>query len=165
MHRCKPLAVGTLVAISTLLMAPTAAGATTRDIVQTGSSQLLHPPAIKELFSPVLPCNPDTTVGQEGCAERMVLADDKQLTRDIEVIFQMLRTASARRDFVAAQTSWINYRTKDCASQSDIYQGGTEQPVVYGDCLANDDVSRRLDLKSFYDGLSQGLGSKAPAFS
>ena len=94
-----------------------------------------------------------------------MLADDKQLTQDVKVIFGLLSTSSGRRDFVSAQTSWLAYRTKDCTSQSDVYQGGTGQPVVYGNCLANDDASRRLDLKSFYVLLTQDLGSKAPAFA
>ena len=163
MRRYQPIVVSALVAAGILLTAA-ASQAATRDTAGNTASQGLQPPAIKERFSPVLPCSPNTTIGQEGCAERLVLADDKQLTRDTTAIFHLLHTASARRDFVAAQSSWLTYRTKDCTSQSDAYQGGTEQPVSYANCLANDDVARRLDLKTFYVVLTQGLGSKAPAF-
>ncbi|HTT90847.1 MAG TPA: lysozyme inhibitor LprI family protein [Acidimicrobiales bacterium] len=156
MPRCKPIAVGALAFLSLLLALPTAEA---HAAVATPAL-----PAITERFSPVLPCNPNTTIGQEGCAERRVLAGDKQLTSDAQLVFQRLDTDSARRDFAAAQRSWLAYRSADCKSQSDAYQGGSEQPVAYADCLAADDVSRRLALKAFYGVLTQGLGPKAPAF-
>jgi uncharacterized protein YecT (DUF1311 family) len=161
MRRYKLIVVSALVAAGVLLTAGASQAATR---AENTSSQGLQPPPIKERFSPVLPCSPNTTVGQEGCGERLVLADDKLLTRDTTVIFHLLHTASARRDFVSAQTSWLTYRTKDCTSQSDVYQGGTEQPVYYANCLASNDVARRLDLKTFYVVLTQRLGPKAPAF-
>jgi uncharacterized protein YecT (DUF1311 family) len=163
MLRYRFVTASALAAAGMLVMAPTVQAAPV-NFAASSASPAPQPPAIKELFSPVLPCNPNTTLGQEGCAEHLVLADDKQLTQDVKVIFGLLSTSSGRRDFVSAQTSWLAYRTKDCTSQSDVYQGGTEQPVVYGNCLANDDASRRLDLKSFYVLLTQDLGSKAPAF-
>ena len=98
---------------------------------------------ITEQFKPVLPCNNTTTLGQEGCAEHEVVAADRQLNADIKVVFGLLADDAARQDFVAAQMAWARYRTADCSSQSDVYEGGTEQPVLYGLCLASDDVSRR----------------------
>jgi uncharacterized protein YecT (DUF1311 family) len=160
----KPLVAMVLVAAGLLLVAPTVQASSTRGEEAGSSSQGPQPPPIKELFSPVLPCSPNTTVGQEGCAERTVLADDKLLMRDVDEIFRLLTTTTARRDFVSAQSSWLNYRTKDCTSQSDAYLGGSEQPVLYGHCLAADDLSRRLDLKAFFGLITQGLGKDAPTF-
>jgi uncharacterized protein YecT (DUF1311 family) len=160
----KPLAATVLVAASVCLMAPAVEAAATPGEGASNSAQGPQPPPIKELFSPVLPCNPNTTVGQEGCAERTVLADDRLLMRDVDETFHLLTTTTARRDFVSAQSSWLAYRTNDCRSQSDAYLGGSEQPVLYGDCLADDDLSRRLDLKAFFGLLTQGLGKDAPAF-
>ncbi len=117
------------------------------------------PPAITEQFKPVLPCNNNTTLGQEGCAEHEVVAADRQLNADIKVVFGLLADDTARQDFVAAQMAWTRYRSADCSSQSDVYEGGTEQPVLYGLCLASDDVSRRQDMKEFFVLLTQGQSS------
>jgi len=81
----------------------------------------------------------------------------------VEVIFGLLKGGSSRRDFVAAQTSWLAYRDADCQSQSDLHSGGSEQPVVYVLCLAADDALRRQDLKGFFKGLAEGL-QNAPVF-
>ncbi|HXW78807.1 MAG TPA: lysozyme inhibitor LprI family protein, partial [Acidimicrobiales bacterium] len=106
-------------------------------------------------FRPVLPCNEGTTLGQEGCAEHEVVALDRQLDADVRIVFGLLADDAARRDFIAAQMAWTRYRSADCNSQSDVYQGGTEQPVVYGLCLATDDASRRQDIKGFFAQLTQ----------
>jgi uncharacterized protein YecT (DUF1311 family) len=117
---------------------------------------------ITEAFKPVLPCNQNTTIGQEGCGEHQVLVADKQLNADVKVIFGLLGKDAARA-FVTAQTTWTTYRTEDCTSQADIYQGGTELPVAYVYCLASDDSFRRQDLKGFFSGLTQGMAN-APRF-
>jgi uncharacterized protein YecT (DUF1311 family) len=117
---------------------------------------------ITEPFKRALACNPNTTVGMEGCGEQKLAAADHQLNADVKVIYSLVSGAS-RRDFVAAQLRWQTYRTADCKSQSDVYSGGTEAPVVYVLCLAADDKLRRQDLKGFFAGLTQGKG-KAPAF-
>ncbi len=44
----------------------------------------------------------------------------------------------------------------DCTSQSDEYEGGTQQPLEYMLCLAVDDQSRITDLRGFYEDLVQG---------
>jgi uncharacterized protein YecT (DUF1311 family) len=123
----------------------------------------LRPPVITEAFKPVLACDENTTIGQEGCGERQVIAVDTRLDGDVRVIFTLLRDNVAVRSFVTAETAWLTYRNEDCASQSDVYEGGTEQPVAYVYCLAADDASRRQDLKGFFQALAQGL-AKVPKF-
>jgi uncharacterized protein YecT (DUF1311 family) len=134
----------------------TAAGATARHPRARGAA--VSAPVITEPFKPVLACNPNTTVGMEGCGERRVLAADRQLNADVKVVFDLVKGGASRRDFVSAQTRWLSYRNADCKSQSDVYSGGTEQPVVYILCLAADDTLRRQDLRGFFKALTQGLG-------
>jgi uncharacterized protein YecT (DUF1311 family) len=98
----------------------------------------------------------------EGCGEHKVLSADKLLNADVKVIFN-LTSATGRQDFVVAQTKWLPYRNADCQSQSDVYSGGSEQPVAYIYCLAADDSVRRQDLKGFFRDLTQGL-AKVPKF-
>jgi uncharacterized protein YecT (DUF1311 family) len=131
-----------------------AAGAPTDHAVGGGTGTA--PPVITENFEPVLPCNPNTTVGMEGCGEHRVIAADTVLNADVKVIFTLLKGGDARRDFVSAQATWLAYRNADCKSRSDVYSGGSEQPVLYVDCLAGDDAARRKGLKGFFALLTQG---------
>jgi uncharacterized protein YecT (DUF1311 family) len=118
------------------------------------------PPVVTETFgSSPMSCDPNTTVGMEGCGERKVLADDKQLNADIRVIWARL-DPSGQRDFAKAQAAWLTYLRADCSSQSDVYAGGTEQPVVYVYCLAGDDVYRHRDLAGFFAELTQDQSPK-----
>ncbi|MGC2167929.1 MAG: lysozyme inhibitor LprI family protein, partial [Acidimicrobiales bacterium] len=99
----------------------------------------------------------NTTTGQEGCGEHKVLTADRQLNSDAKVIYDLLKSESARLNFIAAQATWLVYRNADCKSQSDAYQGGTEQSVADVYCLVADDSARRQNLKGFYTVLTQGL--------
>ena len=151
-------AVVAILAAGTLMTVPTAADALGRHANDTHAASALSAPVITEDFKPVLPCNQDTTVGQEGCGEHEVLAADKQLNADVKIILDLLGKG-ANRAYVTAQTTWITYRTEDCISQADIYQGGTELPVAYVYCLTSDDSSRRQDLKAFFSGLTEGMAN------
>jgi uncharacterized protein YecT (DUF1311 family) len=143
-------------AVAALIAVPTAASALSRHPDDAHPASALSAPVVTEDFKPVLPCNQNTTVGQEGCGEHAVIVADRELNADVKVIFDLLGKA-AERAFVTAQTTWSTYRTEDCTSQADIYRGGTELPVAYVYCLASDDISRRADLKAFYASLTQGL--------
>ena len=160
MRKFQPIALSALVVVGLLLASSPAQATTARHADGHRFVPQLQPPVITENFRPVLSCSPDTTVGREGCGEHLVLTDDKRLMADMKVIFEVLDTASARRDFLSAQQTWLTYRNQDCTSQSDAYQGGTEQPVLYAYCRASDDISRRADLSNFYDVLTQGRTSK-----
>jgi uncharacterized protein YecT (DUF1311 family) len=155
-------AVGALVAVP-LMAVPLVSGAP-RDASATTPAAGAAAPVITEPFRPVLPCNPNTTVGSEGCGEHHVLVADSQLNADVKLIFRLISSSVSRRDFTSAEADWLTYRDQDCKSQSDAYLGGTEQPVLYVDCLASDDASRRQDLQGFFKLLTQGLGSQAPKF-
>ncbi len=143
---------------------PTPAGAGDHAGRATPSVPAIKPPVITEDFKPVLSCDPKTTVGMEGCGEHKVLAADKQLNTDSKVIFGLLYDNTSRRDFITAQTKWAAYRSADCQSQSDVYEGGTEQPVAFVYCLATDDSLRHQDLKGFFDGLVQGRAGRGTPF-
>lgn len=123
----------------------------------------LKPPLVTEDFGKPPKCNPNTTIGQAGCGERKVLADDKVMNADITVVFKLLSSRRAQQDFMTAQDDWVRYRKADCVSQSDVYLGGTEQGVIYVYCLAAQDQARRADLKTLYKDFSQGL-SHPPKF-
>jgi uncharacterized protein YecT (DUF1311 family) len=150
---------GTAAILAAAGMAIAATGTST-----SAATSRLKPPLVTETFGSPLPCDPNTTIGQEGCGERKVLAADKQLNADITVVFSLLGTGQAQRDFVTAERDWATFRRADCTGQSDVYLGGSEQPVVFVSCLASEDSLRRQDLKAFYQLFSQGL-AHPPKFS
>jgi uncharacterized protein YecT (DUF1311 family) len=132
-------------------------------VLATATAPKLQPPLVTEKFSHPGPCNQGSTIGQGYCGERAVLAADKQLNADIKVVFGLLYSQTAKKDFITAEADWATYRQADCTSQSDVYLGGTEQGVVYVYCLATQDGARRGDLKAVYKLFSQGI-PKPPRF-
>jgi hypothetical protein len=84
------LAVGVLVAV------PTAADTLSQHTNHTHAASPLGPPVITEDFKPIIPCNRNTTAGQEGCGEHEVLAADKYLNADVKIILGLLDKATYR---------------------------------------------------------------------
>ncbi|HEY1830613.1 MAG TPA: lysozyme inhibitor LprI family protein [Acidimicrobiales bacterium] len=110
-----------------------------------------------------LACNDNTTIGQEGCQERQNLTLISVLNADQRVIFGLLHDNAARRRLNTAQVAWLSYAKADCVSQSDVYEGGSEAPVIAGVCLVSQDTARIADLKTFYSMLIQAT-ARPPAF-
>jgi uncharacterized protein YecT (DUF1311 family) len=122
----------------------------------------LKPPVIHEVFT-LLPCDPNTTVGTEGCEEHQVVKFDGVVDRAEAVIFSLLHDASARKRLITAQEDWVRFRLAECRSESDAYEGGSEAPVVAGQCMETIASSRLADLKAFYTSLTSGR-TNPPAF-
>jgi uncharacterized protein YecT (DUF1311 family) len=112
----------------------------------------LSPPVIHETFTP-LPCkgkpNSRTTIQQLGCAEQQILKSDKQIDALSASIFSRLHDDAARRRFTAGAKAWLAYRRADCASLSDIFEGGTQAPVLAAQCQSARNSTRIKDLRAF----------------
>ncbi|MHB8378381.1 MAG: lysozyme inhibitor LprI family protein [Acidimicrobiales bacterium] len=121
----------------------------------------LSPPVIKESFTH-LECNQSSTMGLEGCAEVRLLSADRRVNQEVRLLFQVMKTKSQKRKFVAAENVWLTSRTADCQSESTAYQGGTLAPVEYGLCEVGEDQARSAMLHSYFDLLEQG--TSAPPF-
>jgi uncharacterized protein YecT (DUF1311 family) len=149
MRATRVLASAALALLAGLAPSPGAAGA-------TASVPAPRPPVIVEPFNPPFACNQQSNLGVTGCAEREVDTWDARIDAEVKFLFRFLYDNASRRHLVTAQAAWLAYRTADCTSQSDVYEGGTEQPIAYLQCLAADDRSRSTDLKGFYADLTQG---------
>jgi uncharacterized protein YecT (DUF1311 family) len=114
-------AIAALVAASALAPAGAAAGAVSA-AARDGSP---------------LPCDRNTTVGMAGCFERQTLAVDRRIDA-AAVRIRAARSPAAARRFDAAQRAWLAYRTADCTSAADRYEGGSAASVEAASC--------RLDL-------------------
>ena len=110
----------------------------------------LSPPVIHESFT-ALPCpsKPTSTLDLEGCAEQRILRTDRRIDAVARSIFAHLFDDAARRRFVAGQRAWLAYRSADCASMSDQYEGGTLAGLVAASCTADRSVQRLKDLTAF----------------
>jgi uncharacterized protein YecT (DUF1311 family) len=117
----------------------------------------LSPPVIHEIFTP-LPCtgkpNSRTTIQQLGCAEQRILKTDKQIDALSASVFSRLHDDEARRRFIAGAKAWLAYRRADCASRSDIFEGGTQAPVVDAQCQSLRNATRIKDLRTFKSDLT-----------
>lgn len=109
-------------------------------------------PVIRESFTP-LPCTgkPDhrTTLQQEGCAEHQILRSDSRINAIARSIFARLSDRASEERFIAAQRAWLNYRHADCSSVSDVFEGGSQAPVLYAQCEVARNGERIKDLNAF----------------
>lgn len=119
-------------------------------------SAKLSPPVIHEVFT-ALPCagkpNSRTTQQQLGCAEHEILRTDKLIDAASKSIFQRLRDNPARRRFLTGARAWFTYRNADCASFSDVFEGGSQAPVLAAQCEGGRNKTRLADLRRFLSDL------------
>lgn len=125
------------------------------------ASTTLKPPVISEHFT-LLPCNKNTTLGMEGCAEAKLLHADKRLNEQVAIIFGLSHATTQKRDVVNAENVWFTYRGADCLSFAAAFEGGTIAPVVYANCEVQDDVARSTDLHSLFVELTEGDSMNIP---
>jgi uncharacterized protein YecT (DUF1311 family) len=135
------LAIG-LLAVAAAVVLPGAVGAAAKPTA----------PVIEEAFA-VLPCpdpkSPGTTLEMQGCAQREILASDKKIDAVAKAIFGRLRGDAARRRFVKAQRAWLAFRTADCASVADKYQGGSLASVTRLQCVVERNVQHLKEIRAF----------------
>jgi uncharacterized protein YecT (DUF1311 family) len=117
----------------------------------------LSAPVIHEAFTP-LPCkgkpSSRTTIQQLGGAEQQILKTDKQIDALSASVFSRLHDDAARHRFIAGAKAWLAYRRADCASRSDIFEGGTQAPVVAAQCQSLRNLTRIKDLRTFKSDLT-----------
>ncbi|MGO9660072.1 MAG: lysozyme inhibitor LprI family protein [Acidimicrobiales bacterium] len=161
MRTAKPLVSAALTALAGLT-AVSAASTASAAAPAPAPAPAPKPPVITEQFNPPFTCNQQSNLGVQGCAEGQVDRADARINAEVKVLFRTVYDNASRRDLVTAESAWLAYRTADCTSQSDVYEGGTEQPVAFLLCLAEDDQSRSADLKGFYLDLTQGRSHVPP---
>ena len=134
----EPLGRIALVLLAALALA--ACGSSARPVQVTASVPKL--PKIHEAFTP-LPCRKGTTIGQEGCAERQTLRSDAEIRAEERRAVAHL-SGSARRTFVREESAWLVYRGTLCKAEA--FGGGSEGPVAFGKCVADQNRAHLLSL-------------------
>jgi len=104
------------------------------------------PPVIHEAFTP-LPCpkHPVSTVDQEACQEKVILATDRTIDARAKAIFELL-IPSARGSFVAGEQAWLRYRRLSCDADSSKFAGGTLAGVEFAGCVIARNKTHAQDL-------------------
>jgi uncharacterized protein YecT (DUF1311 family) len=145
-HRHRRAPLGALAALAVALLVPLSAAT---------AASALSPPVIHEVFT-LLPCpaHPQSTLDLEGCAEHQIARTDHRIDAVAATIFKQLQDDPARRRFIAAQSAWIAYRTADCRSRSDQYEGGTLAGLVAAQCTGERSSERLKDLQEFAKALA-----------
>lgn len=145
-----------LVAASAVLLAGWAPA-----IAAPAHTAKLSAPVVHESFTP-LPCagapGHRSTVEIEGCVERQILASDQKIDSLNQAIFGKLFDAAARRRFIAGHNAWFAYRRAYCLSASDVFEGGTEAPVLATQCVASVNNQHVKDLLRFLAGFGPHTG-------
>ena len=95
-----------------------------------------------------------TTFQRLECAQQEVLRTDNQINTISATVFSQLPDDAARHRFVVAARAWLSYRNADCNSRSDVFEGGTEAPVKYTQCVVARDKTRLTDMRVFVSELT-----------
>ncbi len=115
----------------------------TKELTPQGSSLQLA--KLHESFT-MLPCTQDTTLGIEGCQQRAILELDAKIDAERQVILGTIKTKTGKKNFVAAEQAWYDFRQANCLAKSDVYYGGSLATVTFGGCIVNLNKAHLADL-------------------
>jgi len=96
-----------------------------------------------------------TTIDMESCIERRILALNARVDKLLRTTWGNSHDPVARRYFARAQRDWVAWVRDECTYNSGSwtdpadphgYVGGSEAPVLFGDCMANMTASRLREL-------------------
>lgn len=91
--------------------------------------------------------NASTQADINACAANQYQAADKKLNQTWQDVLK--RAQPAQRELLKkAQTAWIDLRDADCAFISSATEGGSIQPMIHSQCLADKTEEREAYLAS-----------------
>ncbi|MEO1620536.1 MAG: lysozyme inhibitor LprI family protein [Cyanobacteria bacterium J06632_3] len=91
--------------------------------------------------------NPQTQLEMNQCAAAEYAQADRQLNQTYEML-QASLSDPGKQALTQAELAWIGFRDLDCAFARAQYAGGSIEPLIYNDCLANRTDIRTTELKS-----------------
>ncbi|HEY5072199.1 MAG TPA: lysozyme inhibitor LprI family protein [Caulobacteraceae bacterium] len=84
-------------------------------------------------------CPGETQMEMNACAAATLKAADAKLA----VAYAKLDPTPQRQ---AAELAWIAYRDAECRYEASVYQGGSIQPMVLANCMAERAKARTAEL-------------------
>ncbi|GHC73667.1 lysozyme inhibitor LprI family protein [Limoniibacter endophyticus] len=108
--------------------------------------------------------NAQTQGDMNACAAKAYESADKELNALYSEIVHRLEKGSDTRNMLAdTQRAWITFRNKECAFQANLTEGGSSQPMVKLQCMA-DLTKQRVDQLKYYANCEEGdLSCPVPA--
>ena len=96
-------------------------------------------------------CNsPQTTLEMRVCAGQSYEKADRKLNQVYRQLKPRLGNSQQNR-LINAQRAWIQFRDKSCKFEGDFAEGGTLQPVLEMNCLADVTEQRVKDLERYLE--------------
>jgi len=104
----------------------------------------------QHMNAPDAPCghHPGTT-DMMACLDRAHQKADQDLNATYARIMRFL-TADERPSLIEAQRQWLRYRDASCASERQLYGGGTALGPAYLACMEAETRHRAADLRTAY---------------
>ncbi|MEM6403573.1 MAG: lysozyme inhibitor LprI family protein, partial [Cyanobacteria bacterium P01_D01_bin.116] len=94
--------------------------------------------------------NAQTTLEMRVCADNNYGEADKKLNQ----VYQQLKPklgSSQQNKLVTAQRAWIQFRDKSCTFEGAFAEGGTLEPILKLNCLADVTEQRVKDLERYLE--------------
>jgi uncharacterized protein YecT (DUF1311 family) len=85
-----------------------------------------------------------TQVALDECAARELAELQQQLTPALRKEGAAYGSASVSE----AQSEWVTFRHSECSLEANAYQGGSIQPLIYGECAIALTVQRLQEVRS-----------------
>ena len=92
------------------------------------------------------PAKPISTVEIEACQAKQLLRIDRDFNKQVAILWPILDTRG-RRAFIRAHRAWLVYRDQECEARARSRLGGTERPIIYGQCETQLTVARLKEVK------------------
>ncbi|OIP71318.1 MAG: hypothetical protein AUK43_06500 [Oscillatoriales cyanobacterium CG2_30_40_61] len=100
-------------------------------------------------ISQTVQCQPDgNTLEMRKCASDQYQIADQKLNQTYQKLIGQLSPERKKR-LIEAQRAWISFRDKTCSFESSQVLGGTAEPLLLTQCLANVTQQRVRDLQNY----------------
>ena len=93
--------------------------------------------------------SPVTQLDMNMCASDAYKQSDKRLNDLYNKKIQTLLSASTKKQFKAAQKSWLSFRDKSCEYEASPWEGGSGQPMIRLECLKKFTDQRIKDIELY----------------
>ena len=107
---------------------------------------------ILQLQAQTLDCdNAISQMEMNQCAAQALEREDQELNR-VYTQYRAGLSAKDRQALKQVQLAWISFRDLDCKQVASAYEGGSMQPMVHADCLAQRTRERITHLEQMANG-------------
>lgn len=78
---------------------------------------------------------------------------DAEMTKTYKLILSKMTIAKQKQELIETQRAWIKYKESHCKAISNLYEGGSMQPMVQSQCLTEITEQRTKLIKLYFERL------------